>query len=91
MSAKCWQGRTLPLSSNGWFSLEKLQLEPLLATGMLTPSHLSLWFEQEDRKATAPRSPVVSIPWEEATGPDQPQARDSISGGLAGTRDKTFI
>ena len=83
------QGRTLPLMSNGWFPLEKLLLEPQWV--VLTPSHLPLWFEQEDRKAVAPRSPVVSIPQEDTRGSDQPRAHDSISGGLVGARDMTFI
>lgn len=82
MSAKCWRGRTLP-------HLIEWLVSPQEVAAGATVGHVDtlppLWFEQEDRKATE------SIPWEVAMGSDQPQAHDSISGGLAGTHDRTFI
>jgi len=83
------QGRTLPLTSNAWFPLEILLLEPHWV--VLTPSCLPLWFEQEGMKDVAPWSPVTSVPWEDTRGSDQSWAHDSISGRVAGASDKTFI
>lgn len=34
---------------------------------------------------------MASVPQENTEGSDQPQTHDSISGGLAGTHDRTFI
>lgn len=89
MEGELERGRTLPLTSNVWLLLEKLLLKPWWV--MLTASPLPLWFEQEDRKAMAPRLPMASLPQEDTRSSDQPRAHDSISGGLAGTHDRTLI
>lgn len=63
-------GEKRDLILNGWLPIEKLQLEPQWV--MLTPSHLPLWFEQEDRKVIAPQLPMARISREDTRGSDQP-------------------
>lgn len=54
-------------------------------------SHLPLWFEQQDWKTVDPQSPMTGVPREAMRGSGQPQAQDSISVGLPGAGDVTFI
>lgn len=42
--------------------------------GRAEPSHLPLWFEQQDWKAVAPQSLMIRVPWEDMRGSGPPQA-----------------
>lgn len=59
--------------------------------GRAEPSHLPLWFEHQDWKDVGPPSPMIRVPWEDMRGSGQPEAHNSISVGLPGAGDVTFI
>lgn len=57
--------------------------------GRAEPSHLPLWFEQQDWKTVAPQSSTIGVPQEDMRVSGQPQAHDSISVGSPGAGDVT--
>lgn len=59
--------------------------------GCAEPSHLPLWFEQQDWKEVAPPSPVIRVPWEDVRGSGQPEAHNSIFVGFPGAGDVTLF